>query len=276
MKPNVRPSSAIRVFGERNSGTRYLNQLLSLNIPDVVVNQHDIPGPFKRVALWLDRLDGGALGLGDVVNSVGFRLSEPRTLGWKHQLVPSPAEVVAKPRWRRKLIVTITKNPYAWLVSMYARPYERVGTTPSFEEFLSQPWRTVKRERAPAVYRHPMAMWNDKNAAYLALGGALDVINLTYEQLITDPTAAVERIRKRSGSTSLGSEVRNVDSSTKRDPRTFEHFRRYYGEDRWRDAWRQRTISLANHGLDHALMRRLGYRVLDPAELPDTPVSSPR
>src|SRR5690554_5707917 len=99
---------AIKVYGERNTGTNYLEQLLELNV--------DLPRLPGVVPSFVARLDRGA----EASRDAWFRLTRRWNLGWKHQAAPTPAQ---RASWRcgGVLFVTLTKNPYSWALSMHRR-----------------------------------------------------------------------------------------------------------------------------------------------------------
>jgi hypothetical protein len=91
----------IKVFGERNSGTIYLEKLLQKN--------------FK-------------------INIADFQ-----TLGWKHRLAPDKEELAKADEHLIYLI--LIKNPYSWLRSMHRKPYNHEELKKlSFNQFIEFPY----------------------------------------------------------------------------------------------------------------------------------------
>lgn len=75
----------VKIYGERNSGTIYIEWLLKNNFDIKIIDTPD--------------------------------------LGWKHRLAPTEDEL--KERIKKEVIfVCIIKNPYSWLLSMHKRPYQ--------------------------------------------------------------------------------------------------------------------------------------------------------
>lgn len=91
----------IKVFGERNSGSIYLEWLLSNNLKVKVVDN------------WV--------------------------LGWKHRLAPSPDELTDEVADIR--FIVLSKNPYAWALSQHRKPhhYEELKKL-SFTDFIRFPF----------------------------------------------------------------------------------------------------------------------------------------
>ncbi|MCF8368000.1 MAG: hypothetical protein K9G76_03100 [Bacteroidales bacterium] len=88
----------VKIYGERNSGTIYLEWLLKKNLE--------------------------------------VDLHESFELGWKHRLAPSPEELTDDHK-KNILFVCLVKNPYSWLLSMHKRPYNHESLRDlSFSDFL--------------------------------------------------------------------------------------------------------------------------------------------
>ena len=90
----------IQIYGERNSGTNYLENLLNAN---------------------LEYLKAGT------------------KLGWKHGFINQPH--LKKYDLSQTLALIISKNPYAWLVSMHQKPYHAPQLANiAFSEFIRKEW----------------------------------------------------------------------------------------------------------------------------------------
>ena len=86
-----------KVYGERNSGTIYLEWLLKKNL--------------------------------------GIQILDTPETGWKHRIAPSPEEITSL--GNEIHYVCLVKNPYSWLLSMHKRPYMHEDLKNlSFGEFL--------------------------------------------------------------------------------------------------------------------------------------------
>jgi hypothetical protein len=74
----------IKIYGEQNSGTIYLEWLLKKNLDATLLDSYDF--------------------------------------GWKHRIAPSKDELTEKMK-QEVLYLCLVKNPYSWLISMHKRPY---------------------------------------------------------------------------------------------------------------------------------------------------------
>lgn len=58
--------------------------------------------------------------------------------------------------------IAVAKNPYAWLLSMYRRPYHAKNNSyPDLLEFITNPWETMGRENHNVAFKDPVEMWNE-------------------------------------------------------------------------------------------------------------------
>ena len=120
----------LKIFGERNTGTNYLQQLIKENL-DV----HLLPGSSP---VWINKLQSHLFGK-NWLNDFYFSLTFKSNLGWKHRLLKLDDFTIDNVK--DVFFITLTKNPYSWLLSLYRRPYHHYNSkTQSFSEFLISPW----------------------------------------------------------------------------------------------------------------------------------------
>jgi hypothetical protein len=240
----------VKILGERNTGTRYLEQLVACNL-SVELLRGGVPWPILRV-----------FGPNEAVRDLYFRLTYRRNLGWKHAMAPSAARLQALDR-AEVVFLTLTKNPYAWLLSLYRRPYHQPQMPETLAAFVRSPWHTVAREGHREAFRSPVVLWNEKNRGYLALGSGVCVRNLRYEDLVRDPETVVSEIAAQFALPRRQPQFVNVTNSTKQEAqKSFDDYQAYYLEERWRDKLDPEVVALINADLDEELMRRFGYEVL--------------
>ncbi len=242
----------IKIYGERNSGTTYLRMLAQGNLQAAI-----LPGVAPRRLRRLVRRNERMIDL-------YFQLTFARNLGWKHRIAPGPQELrrIAPPLQRITFLV-ITKNPYAWLLSLFRHPYHYRDELTTFERFLTGEWRTVGRENHPAPFANPIAMWNAKHASYLRLAQTAACRFVRYEDLLLAPEQTLAEISTARGIPRLSPAFVNVRESTKGEAgRDFEFYRRYYVEERWREELNARALETINSFLDAAIVRALGYAMI--------------
>jgi len=255
----MEPRSVLKIYGERNTGTNYLHQLVESNL-DVEL----LPGVVPLSVLRLRRFLPNTEFFNEMVRDLYFIVSYRKNLGWKHSLV-KPVEQLSKYKITQKNLsfVTITKNPYSWLLSLYKRPYhQHWSVKPDFDSFLLLPWSTVKRENSPRKIKNPIEMWNLKNRAYLQLKRKFPTIDLKYECLLLKPEQEVIRIKEKFSLVQKAWPFQNIEKSTKGDQKDFLYYQRYYIEERWRADLSPKSIYTINEYLDFSLMEHYGYTKL--------------
>ena len=246
----------IKIYGERNTNTNYLGKLIQLNLEAV-----QLAGVAPRYITTIQKILPGKEWLRDLFFSRSFN----RNLGWKHSRVRSAAEFryynVPNPDI---CFVSITKNPYAWLLSLYRKPYchQYSGGRPDFETFLQTRWKTVARDNCEKFLASPVELWNIKNASYTGLAD-INGLNITTESTVQDPEAVIDRISRHFSIDRISSEFRNYERSTKDESKNFAWYQDYYLNERWRDDISAPATSMINNALDRGLMDYFGYEVLD-------------
>lgn len=142
-------SKLIKIYGERNTNTNYLSKLIKLNL-----SVQEVAGTVPPTVMKLQNILPG----NELVRDIYFYLTFGSNLGWKHTRV-KPLEILKKYSMvKRGLgLVTITKNPYSWLMSLYRRPYHQYyHEKPDFETFLQLPWTATGRDNTERVLKNPI------------------------------------------------------------------------------------------------------------------------
>lgn len=242
----------LKVYGERNSGTTYLQSLVQLNL-EAVTLPGSAPRRYRRFVRANERLI-----------DLYFQFTFPRNLGWKHRLAPPKNElqrVAFSPDNVAFLI--ISKNPYSWLLSLFRHPYHYQGELTTFEAFLAQTWRTVGREGHPAPFANPIDMWNAKHASYLQLAQSARCFFIRYEDLLSDPESVIIGLSSVHNIPRRAAGFVNVQTSTKGEAdRDFDYYRRRYLEELWRDELSKEAIAIINRFLDPVVVDAIGYPMI--------------
>ncbi len=263
----------VKIFGERNTGTRALGVLLR-QLPGVTNRvpgsrpteaadgaleaaiETQMRGPWRKLYLHALRDEAEAR----------LTTEDP----WKHA-VPrlTPAMIAA-----RAGIVLMVRNPYSWLIGLARRPYHIKGPNADcLEDFAARPWMTERRERLAAVVASPVDLWAAKAAATLALpdratAEGLSCQILRFEDFLPDPAGTT-----RACADALGLPEGKIvprDRNTKPGEAGLSVLQDYYAAERWR-GWLTRTaVARINARLDQQVVRELGYRMLDPDDFPQS------
>lgn len=256
---------AVKIFGERNTGTNYLVRLLQLNV-EAEILRGTLPRNMAKIKEAVERAAGGNWRLTESFMDVCFAFTRPAHLGWKHA-APDFALLEGYSRKRPLVVITLTRNPYSWLLALYKRPYHAHDNVNgmTIEKFLSNKWKTVARENGPAYFETPMHLWNYKNAALLKLEALKHarVVRASFEELLQKPEELVATLVRNCGIASKREVFQNHHEATKSEEgRDHAYYRDYYGRELWREKLTPELAGLINRHLDLDLCRRLGYEVL--------------
>ena len=245
----------IKVYGERNTNTNYLEQLIHLNL-DVA----QLPGVVPRYVKTIQKVLPGKEWLRDWY----FSVTPHRNLGWKHSRVEPVTESGRFDILNRGIcFISITKNPYSWLMSLYRKSYSHQYKVekPDFETFLATPWKTVARDNCESALASPVELWNIKNASYLLLED-FNGLNLTTESTVQNPQAVIEKISGHFSIDRLAPGFLNYERSTKDSGKDFAWYQDYYLNEKWRDDLSEHSVAIISRTVDQDLMRHFGYEVL--------------
>ncbi len=239
----------IKLYAERNTGSRYLLKLFAKNF-DAKLVRSTVPNNI----LWYRR---------EYTKNLYFWLTYGTNLGWKHAYVRT--DWMSPSRVRDTGFVTLTKNPYSFLLSLYKRPYHLKDDKPrNLMEFLQRDWRLQHRDNMD-VHRldNPVALWNLKNKSYIELAEKFphQVYNMTYEHLLSDYRGELDAIKDKLELSTRGS-YGNISESTKEDAKSNTYYQDYYLKEEWRGELSPEHIEFINRHLDKDVMAFFQYEYL--------------
>jgi hypothetical protein len=226
----------IKIFGERNTGTNLLRQLIGRNsASEVLPGTHDEID--QAAAAELRALK--AAGADNAARQAwldAYLGPQPIERQWKHAATrfddpgALPADI---------LVVLTTRHPLSWLLSLHRHAQDRLGEPPDdFLDFLAFDWPLLARDRLGPGSLTPPALWQAKLAASRSFAAELrargrPVAVLPFELLATDQRAAFESLRPHLDRPA--DRPAPIEASTKRTPKDAAFYRDRYGEERWRD-----------------------------------------
>ncbi|WP_300463366.1 inositol monophosphatase family protein [Desulfobacula sp.] len=261
----------VKIYGERNSGTQFVTRLIRNNflceiLPGTLADAE--PGYRDRIEAKLKSTisDNCKRKLASSIKIDEYFCGNLwKTLGWKH-CVP-PLEVIgARPDNAQILFVTLTKNPYAWALSMFNRPYDNLCLQKNIDlaSFVSEPWLTTERDNCPSILESPIELWNLKTDGYIQLAKSYSVICARYEDVIDDPKKFLSNvsryIEKKSDEFYILNESAKKSDVGKKD---FNYYRDYYLKQRWREQLSDEDIKIINHFLNPSILSQVGYVPID-------------
>jgi hypothetical protein len=180
----------VKVFGERNTGTNFLNQLLLLNV-DATVLDH---GTNARASTRLSRFS--CLSASEQLLFFERLVDQdrhdeyPQNYGWKHSFL-TLATLQGSPLFGSTAFLLLIRNPFRFLSSLHRRPYNLLPRpTGSLADFIAAPLLANQRDGLDDVFvENPVDLWNRKVASFFDVQSALphQARIIAYEQLVADP-----------------------------------------------------------------------------------------
>ena len=263
-RPARRKPRKVKVFGERNTGTRAVLKMLR-NLKGVSVgfphaNQPDLEALLEKVE---NTCSGFALELyRDALEDERRRRLEAVN-AWKHA---APVMDDSYAAWDASTLFLV-RDPYSWIVSFTNRPYHtRAPKLESPEEFLCRPWMTLQRDNTAPVLNSPMCLWNEKLRAYRAFAdqGAIPSTVLHFEDFVLDPVGALGRSLQTFGIDHAA--LAEVETATKTGGMERAERLAYYTDQRWKAKLTIKAATLVNELVDWEIARHFGYQKRDPDE----------
>ena len=238
----------LKIFGERNTGTNYFSELILKNF-DVEL----LDGKLRK---------GNLFTFNEWTKDLYFSFTKKHNLGWKHSSINID---LINNHNNQPVIITLTKNPYSFLLSLFKRPYHYKGRKPdTFSAFLASKWGVRKRDNYnKEYYTNPIVLWNKKNQSYINLNTA-NIVSLlfTYEELLADPNRVLKKI-SFACDLPLRENFSNIDSSTKNDDKNFSDYQKYYLNEEWKESISNEELLIINSYLDEEVMSFFNYSKID-------------
>ena len=243
----------LKIYGERNTGTNWVRRLVELNLAVEIV-----PGVAPTWIRYITNKYNSRIR--DNVIDYYFQYSINRNLGWKHCNVDNPLlrKIFAKKDSKYYTIISLTKNPYSWLLSLYDESYHVNfdNHAHGFLQFLQFSWKPVNRELLAKTLTNAISTWNLKNGAYIKND---KIVKFRYEDLVRSPDLLVDKLeclpRK-------SSEFINMEKCAKRTNKSFEDYSEYYLSEKWKKRLTRESIEFINKRLDPDVMTYFSYNFI--------------
>lgn len=230
-----RALSKVKVFGERNTGTNFLNQLLSLNTNLQVLGH----GSNASSRAKLQAIDQSVSRLGcaekltpqmrrlvlDRLIDEQRRLEYPDNYGWKHARV-LVEDLDKSPHKNSTLFVFLIRNPWRFVSALHRRPYNLFPSPSSdLSSFIDSQFLANERDCMPSLLiGNPVDFWNEKVKSYFDCSDVIDnSIICYYEDLVISIEEFIDAIRPVCD---IFGKIRTPINSTKKEDKTFDDYRR--------------------------------------------------
>lgn len=226
----------MKIYGERNTGTTFLRNLMNKNfeIENVIGTplnlvddeaKAEFSASTEALPAWAKKL------VRDRFAEEANRKHLKETLGWKH-MAPPVLMLRKSPELTRNILLLVTaKHPVFWALSFHRHPYhDYFDRKPDFSEFLRHPFiPTLSDNVAAPMYGSAIELYAAKVDAYRKLAKLdLTMELIRYEDLVADVPAFLDALSKKHGLVRRTETIKMLDTSTKGDERTFEDFQSTY------------------------------------------------
>lgn len=234
----------VKIFGERNTATNALRQIVEKNSASRVLPSmaREIDGSIdQRLKFW-NRIGRGTCKLDPYFHIRMRERSIDRIFAgrgadhaWKH----TATRFERPDSLQGTLILFCVRNPYSWVLSLFKNPYHLISSCPNrLEDFLDFDWRLVGRDNLPYRSLTPLQLYEEKLKSYLALmeraeeeGFTVKVVR--FEDIILRQDNVYDDIAPH-----LKDPARTfvpLDASTKAKHKNIDFYKNYYGNELWRE-----------------------------------------
>ncbi len=258
---------ALKIYGERNTGTNYLAALADLNLQAQVLPGRVDDGDLRTIFTRRLRrfMPGLTHRLHETARDRFFEATFARNLGWKH-MNPDPERIGPEALASVRFLMLV-KNPYAWLLSLFQRPYHVGAQDSDLERFLTRRLPVMEqRENLGPRPLLPAEVWNRKMRGYARLQqAATHAVIARYEDFLADEAATLARVAADLGIAKRDRHV-PVSEGVKREDGTVSHrtYADYYLRECWREKLGPATLDIINETLDPEIVSLMGYEMITP------------
>lgn len=260
----LKQNRKIKVFGERNTGTRAVIRMLR-SLDGVSISFPDAPMP--DLDLLSARVEEALSGFHrELYNDALQDIRRERLAGlsaWKHAAPVIDGSYLEK----AASVLFLVRDPYSWIAALYRHPYhKRTPKQKSLEAFLQCPWLTTKRDNTEPILLSPMMLWNEKLRAYCTFAAAAPVPStvLSFEAFVVDPVGALAEALDRFGIASAG--LAEIEEPTKTKGVDRENRLAYYRAAKWEQELSPKAVKLINALVDWDVAATFGYQKRAPSE----------
>lgn len=255
----------VKIYGERNSGTTYLTELIEANFavemlpgtkrtPDAVIARqvNALPEPARTVRR-------------EAIIDADLNATVNQFFGWKHAAPPFDAIRREHVRASQTLFITVARHPYSWFDSMYRKPYhDLLPRSETMAAFLRREWKPVARDNLGERHlKNPVDLWNRKMAGYFALDRlGVEVLHLRHEEFLEDFEAAMAKLAARLPRKAAGGWVQ-IETGTKATGLSYQDYATRARANLPGASLTPADIAFINRSIDRDLVAKLGYELRD-------------
>ncbi|WP_146136629.1 hypothetical protein [Aliiruegeria haliotis] len=252
----------MKIFGERNTSTNALRQLIESNSASRVLPSmaRDLRNPSGLLLHSMHRFGWGT----HFVERLADRnfAGQPPAFAWKH----AATYFDDLSSLDGALVVFCVRHPASWLRALYRSPYHVTAAreaAPDLTAFLCTEVPTFRRENLGGRPMHPAALFNAKLTSYGDFMTQLDRAGIAHQTILFEDFAVDQRAVFSRLAPFLHSPQENptlLEKSTKGGDEDAAYYADFYGKARWRDDIPDPAWELIDREIDWDLAARFGYR----------------
>lgn len=256
----------VKVFGERNTGTHFLNAFLRCNT-DLEVLEHGANSrPTERATAILrcHRLARNSEETRYILERMidAERIAEySLTFGWKHAAV-NLKRLQLSPLFEDTQFIFLVRNPWRFLCSLHRNPYHLIPRPQSdFLSFLMSPFVATERDGFEDCFvASPVDFWNRKVGSYLeVVDQQCSCLLVRYEDLVLQPAKILAKL---SAVCNISAELtipERVSPSWKQGQHSYAEYQEEVITYDPREQLGETVFRVINERLNPELIERTGY-----------------
>jgi hypothetical protein len=263
----------IKLFGERNTATRAVKQMLRATDGVTLVNSKR-PDELGNVE-WANLVASINLYIQDDWRKVYMDALRDNV---SHYNAPLAMWKHAAPLWddafavQNVCTIFCVRNPYSWALSMACKPYHmKSRRTDDFLTFIKRPWLTERRDNTGIILRSVMDLWNNKLRAYADFADQAELSGgkaayVRFEDFVDNPAATLAKTLAVFGAETA---PKSIPESTKNHGKPLSELQAFYANEQWRNRLTAPTVRAINELLDWPLVDQFCYERLDAHDFPE-------
>lgn len=225
----------IKIFGERNTGTRAIVRIVRNNSKSIVYAKKQVEyfGNYRYLIAFAKFIK---LKKTYIDNIIGHIYSK-KDLVWQWKHCATNFETLGE--LKNVHFIFMVRDPLSWLHSFHKNPYEQLVEIPEkFGEFIHCEWKTSGRERMNKQVISPIKLYEAKLLHYRKFMRLLEDNGITYsiirfEDLIRDQESEYQKIQPFLNSPNQYFE--EFTESTKENSKNLDYYKNYYNNGLWRN-----------------------------------------
>lgn len=228
----------VKIFGERNTGTNFLNQLLRKNTDLKLLNHGSNNTARKRkdtllrnINKYMGEKSENGVRISKATNILDRLIDQQRkdeytlNYGWKHSAIEYE-KLKTNDLYNETIFICLIRNPWRFVSSLHRRPYNLYPKVKcDLVEFIKMPFLANERDGIKDIYlSNPVDLWNQKVESYFEVAKKSDRIMICYyEDIMINMPEFMERLRPYC---KISNKIEIPINSTKGDAKTFDDYKK--------------------------------------------------